>query len=37
VLDFIDDILIYSKTKEEHTKIVLQSLRKHKLYAMFDK
>ena len=37
---FIDDILIYSKTKEEHEehlKIVLQELREHQLYAKFSK
>nr|GEU65416.1 putative reverse transcriptase domain-containing protein [Tanacetum cinerariifolium] len=37
---FIDDILIYSKTKEEHEvhlKLVLGSLRKEKLYAKFYK
>nr|GEV76418.1 putative reverse transcriptase domain-containing protein [Tanacetum cinerariifolium] len=36
----IDDILIYSKTKEEHEvhlKLVLDSLRKEKLYAKFSK
>jgi hypothetical protein len=40
VLVFIDDILIYSKIEEEHEehlRIVLQTLRKHKLYAKFDK
>jgi hypothetical protein len=40
VLVFIDDILVYSKMEEEHEehlKIVLQTLRKHKLYAKFDK
>jgi hypothetical protein len=40
VLVFIDDILVYSKIEEEHEehlKIVLQTLREHKLYAKFDK
>jgi hypothetical protein len=40
VVVFIDDILVYSKTEEEHDKhlrIVLQTLRKHKLYKNFDK
>jgi hypothetical protein len=40
VVVFIDDILIYSKSKAEHAKhlrIVLQRLRDHKLYAKFSK
>nr|GEW13935.1 putative reverse transcriptase domain-containing protein [Tanacetum cinerariifolium] len=40
VIVSIDDILIYSKTKEEHEdhlKLVLESLRKEKLYAKFSK
>jgi hypothetical protein len=40
VLVFIDDSLIYSKTREEHEehlKLVLQVLREHKLYAKFSK
>ncbi|WVZ80781.1 hypothetical protein U9M48_028233 [Paspalum notatum var. saurae] len=40
VVVFIDDILIYSKTKAEHEKhlrLLLQRLREHKLYAKFSK
>ena len=40
VIVFIDDILVYSKTKEDHAKhlsIVLQTLREHQLYAKFSK
>ncbi|KAL4028410.1 hypothetical protein IC575_011606 [Cucumis melo] len=40
VIVFIDDILIYSKTeaeREEHLRIVLQTLRDNKLYAKFSK
>ena len=37
---FIDDILIYSRTKEDHGKhlrLVLEKLREEKLYAKFSK
>ncbi|GJR60584.1 hypothetical protein Tco_1502746 [Tanacetum coccineum] len=40
VIVFIDDILAYSKSKEEHevhVKLVLESLRKEKMYAKFSK
>jgi hypothetical protein len=40
VVVFIDDILIYSQTKEEHAdhlKMVLQRLREHQLYAKLSK
>ncbi|GKE49952.1 putative nucleotidyltransferase, ribonuclease H, partial [Tanacetum coccineum] len=40
VIVFIDDILIYSKTKKDHEvhlRLVLELLRKEKLYAKFSK
>ncbi|KAK1617142.1 hypothetical protein QYE76_022659 [Lolium multiflorum] len=40
VVVFIDDILIYSKSEEEHEQhleAVLETLREHKLYAKFSK
>jgi hypothetical protein len=40
VLVFVDDILVYSKTKKdhkEHLKLVLQVLGDHHIYAKFSK
>ncbi|GJV24034.1 putative reverse transcriptase domain-containing protein [Tanacetum coccineum] len=40
VIVFIDDILIYSKTKQEHKehlKLILELLKKEELYAKFSK
>jgi hypothetical protein len=40
IVVFIDDILIYSKTKEDHAnhiRVVLQRLCDHRLYAKFSK
>jgi hypothetical protein len=40
VVVFIDDILIFSKTEEEHdthVRLVLEKLRAHQLYAKFSK
>ena len=40
VIVFIDDILVFSKSEEEHEKhlrIVLQTLRERKLFAKFKK
>ena len=40
VIVFIDNILVYSKSEDEHAKhlrVVLQTLRDHRLYAKFSK
>ena len=40
VIMFIDDILIYSRNEEEHAshlKVVVETLKDHQLFAMFNK
>ena len=40
VMVFVDDILIYSQSEDEHEdhlRVVLQLLRDHQLYAKFSK
>ena len=40
VIVFIDDILVYSRSQEEHKdhlKTMLQTLQEHKLYVKFSK
>ena len=37
---FIDDVLVYSRSEEEHEqhlRVVLQTLREHSLFAKFSK
>ena len=37
---FIDDVLVYSRFEEEHEqhlRVVLQTLREHRLFAKFSK
>jgi hypothetical protein len=37
VVVFVDDILVYSRSEEEHLCLALQKLREHRLYAMLSK
>ena len=40
VMVHLDDILVFSKNKEEHVehlRLVLETLREHQLYAMYSK
>ena len=40
IVVFVDDILIYFKSKEDHEgylRVILQTLREHQLYAKFNK
>jgi hypothetical protein len=37
IVVFIDDILVYSKTEEEHMRLVLEKLKTNLLYAKFSK
>jgi hypothetical protein len=33
----IDDILVYSRSEEEHLRLALQKLQEHRLYAKLSK
>jgi hypothetical protein len=37
VVVFIDDILVFSRSEEEHLRLALQKLREHRLYAKLSK
>jgi hypothetical protein len=37
IVVFIDDILVYSKTEEEHMRLALEKLKTNLLYAKFSK
>jgi hypothetical protein len=37
IMVFIDDILIYSRSKDEHFCLVLQKLQEHRLYTKLSK
>jgi hypothetical protein len=37
VMVFINDILVYSRSEEEHLRLVLQKLRDHRMYAKKSK
>jgi hypothetical protein len=37
VVVFINDILVYSRSEEEHLRLALQKLREHRLYAKLSK
>jgi hypothetical protein len=37
VMVFLDDILVYSQSEEEHLRLVLQKIREHMLYDKLSK